>query len=36
MKIIGRDFTIDNNFKLKDLIKMDVVKGAEEIHEVST
>lgn len=36
MKIIGRNFTIDNNFKLKDLIKMDVVKSVDEIHEVST
>ena len=38
VKIIGGNFTypIDSNFKLKDLIKMDVVSSVNEIHEVST
>ena len=38
VKIIGRNFTypIDSNFKLKDLINMDVVSSVNEIHEVST
>ena len=38
VKIIGGNFTypIDKNFKLKDLIYMDVVSSVNEIHEVST
>jgi len=35
-KIIGREFTITEDFTLKDLIDMDVVKYVTEIQEVAT
>ena len=35
-KIIGKDFTITEDFTLKDLIDMDVVKYMMEIQEVAT
>ena len=38
IQIIGRGFKypIPNDFKLKNLIKMDVMKSVNDIHEVST